>query len=307
MMASGAMGKFRLLIVPGSGCPDLESKHHFYKWAVQAFDDRAYFDVVECLPMVRTALSLSCARTAPPAHRALPRAMAQCGDPSRPDEGAWAAHMKDALSANHKTVVLGHDMGAAAGLRLLEDGGRLAGLVMVGGPRAAHHRDMIYASSDGRPTAALLEAAAEVAPVHYLRQRNWPAIKAGVGQFGVVVIHAADDPDVPVAEAGAVRTAPLWLRVLHYRLFEAAGHEGAVGAGAGCLTGVDPLNLPPVARLWTRSVWTRRTSRCCPPAGTSSAEVRGPKSPASWCCDCHLAVLYCRALFCVLLAAGKGE
>ena len=46
----------------------------------------------------------------------------------------------------------------AAALRLLEDGGKLAGLVMVAGPRAAHHRDMIYASPEPGHKEAMVVA-----------------------------------------------------------------------------------------------------------------------------------------------------
>ena len=51
LVADGAYGAFRLLIVPEAGVHNVKSEHYWYKWAVQAFDDRAWFSSVECHPM----------------------------------------------------------------------------------------------------------------------------------------------------------------------------------------------------------------------------------------------------------------
>eukprot|EP01051_Picozoa_sp_SAG22_P022131 SAG22_NODE_5182_length_1068_cov_1.867905_1_plen_48_part_10 len=48
---------------------------------MQAFDDRAWFGAVECLPMLGSRLDVAIA-----------------------EEHAWSVHLRDTLRADHKTV-----------------------------------------------------------------------------------------------------------------------------------------------------------------------------------------------------------
>ena len=56
-----------------------------------------------------------------------------------------------------------------------------------------------------KATFKMLEDAAAQGPEYFLRERNWAAMKEGVGQFGLAIAHSADDPMVTAAEAGATR------------------------------------------------------------------------------------------------------
>lgn len=258
LVADGAYGAFRLLIVPEAGVHNVKSEHYWYKWAVQAFDDRAWFSSVECHPMPEAwdttfgdieatfkeldvdgdgylTLMELLALSRPPEgateeeiEEFMPRLskevckelfkesdadgdsdgrmsleeMEMLNEKLSDRESRWAMHLGRELQANHKTVVLGHGAGAAAALRLLEDGGKLAGAVLVGGARSHMLREMVVPAGR-KATFKMLEDAAAQGPEYFLRERNWAAMKEGVGQFGLAIAHSADDPMVTAAEAGA--------------------------------------------------------------------------------------------------------
>lgn len=103
-------------------------------------------------------------------------------DPYVAKESIWVPFLLDDLRADEKTLLIGHSSGAEATMRLLENK-KLFGAVLV----SACWTDLGDAN--------------EAASGYYARPWEWQAIKTNVGSFGIIQLHSADDPFIPLDEA----------------------------------------------------------------------------------------------------------
>lgn len=104
-------------------------------------------------------------------------------DPVEAKEKVWVPFLINELGADSDTIIIGHSSGAEACMRLMEDT-KIFGAVLI----AACHTD--------------LGSESEAVSGYYDHPWLWEKQKENVGEeFGILQLHSADDPFIPIQEA----------------------------------------------------------------------------------------------------------
>ena len=108
-------------------------------------------------------------------------------DPIRARRKIWLPFLRDEMKVDERTVLIGHSSGAVAAMRLLEEGTRVFGCVLISACHTdlgdANERGSGYYPPSGGPW-------------------RWEKIVASAGNHGNIrILHSDNDPFIPLEEA----------------------------------------------------------------------------------------------------------